>query len=255
MEPRNDIDQILRDKFAGFAPEPREQVWANIKGQMPKGNTSGWYNLLGLAMLGITAGFFILHFSSLEKVGSPVTEAVALATPAPQPQIVQADPVPAEAPSEVAPTPPTSENVAPAPYTAQRGNRPTTTQPLLAQPKSERPIPAQPLSVQPVASGPVEVAAGQSQPKQTAPVPATNAAPSPLPQQETPALQQGENILQEGRQTQRGKLLKKVSEIAEKNLGIDADYSEKQYQDHTQTSFSADLKFFKIKRVKTRKND
>lgn len=252
MEPRNAFEKTLQDKFAGFAPEPSDKVWQNVRKQIGPKPQGPWANILGMTMVGITAGFFLLNFTSSPALPTlPVTEMAPLAQAQPTPKVqeeiatslVENEKVAEEPVSN--PAPPTLVTVA---RTPQRATNLTQKETVKATPTQLQVTDSKEAVVKTLPS-PAQIAAA---------LPKTETRSLPIAEEnavEQPAMQQGENFVMEGKQTQRGKLLHKVAEVAEKNLGIETDYSEKQYNDYTKTSFSADLKFLKIKRVKTRKND
>lgn len=251
MEQGNMFDKVLQDKFAGFAPEPSDKVWENVRKQIGPKPQGPWANILGVAMVGITAGFFLLNFSTtptLPAANSVVTPPIAIAQPAPQlPTEKPAAENQAEKVEESLPTLAANESPVAGSRTPVRASNSSPTK-MNAGSQSK---PVSPTSEKVTVLQPQPNGNATAQPKQEMPTftPVENA------QDLEPAVQQGENFVTDGKQTQRGKLLHKVAEMAEKNLGIESEFSEKQYEDYTKTSFSADLKFLKIKRVKTRKND
>lgn len=263
MEQHNRTDKILREKFEGFTPEPSDRVWQAVRTQMPTPKRFWGYDLLGAGLVTLTAGFFILHFStqSIVQPSLPASEPIAQldTKTAPAPSILNEsdETVAAEVPDETAETAVqtldasekiSAQTVPFKPVRAKASDNQSLPTKVIAQPtKVITPAP----SVKTVI------------PKEDKVIPAEKPVITPNQTQvvenktpvTVPAIQQGENMLIEGRQTDRSKIIKKVSDIAEKNLGIETEYTEKKYDDYTKTSFSADFKLIKIKRVKTRKND
>lgn len=274
MAKQDPLDKAIREKMQNFEATPREKVWDNIRGEIQTGRKFGGYDWLGVSLLLIAGTFFVIHFTSrptlphlLSNEAETVTKTdQGIAQNSPKITLSEEDlketetmeenniPVTEDETPEVKTT--ESRAIAAAPV---KNTAPKNTTGAFPKAQTEE---KQKETVKKDLSEPVEIT-----PKKIIPDPEilkdvvapTIEEVKPVrsgvaneEEEDAAKLEQGENVVKDGIQTQRSKILGIVTDQAEKTFGIKADYEEKEYEDYKKTKFSADFNFLKIKRVKTK---